>query len=227
MNLKPIRSRYLAMSLSVAVTSLLVVATPAAAGTSAASQSAAHKSHTRTIDIVGGNSVIINQSLSTTYRFKPGTTHVRTGDTIVLTNHSDDVHSFSLVDASLRPTTVEGVFGCGAPGTICGAVLAMHFPGGPPQGPPPGGCAPTTDPAAGCIPYVDGGLPSLTPPGLDTATTLATNGDSVLIAPMGAPGSEPISMTVTAAPGTTLAYMCVIHAWMQGKLVVDPAGEDN
>jgi hypothetical protein len=27
-------------------------------------------------------------------------------------------------------------------------------------------------------------------------------------------------MQVTAAPGTTLAFMCVIHAWMQGKIVV-------
>lgn len=221
MNLKPIRSRYLAIALSVAITSLLVVATPAAAGTSVAGQPAAHNSHSKTIDIVGGNILVINQSVSTTYHFKPGTTHVHQGDTVVLTNHSDDFHSFSLVDASLRPTTIGGVFGCFPPGTICGAVIAMHFPGGPPQGPPTGGCAPTTDPTAACIPYVDGGVPSLTPPGLDTASTLTVKGDSILIAPKGAPGSAPPPMMVTAAPGTTLAYMCVIHAWMQGKIVVD------
>jgi hypothetical protein len=226
-NLKPIRSRYLAIALSVAATSLLAVATPAAAGTSVAGQPAAHHSHSKTIDIVGGNSVVINQSVTTTYRFKAGTTHVHHGDTVVLTNKSDDFHSFSLVDASLRPTTLGGVFSCGAPGTICGGILASHFPAGLPQGPPAGGCAPTTDPKAACIPYLDGGAPSLTPPGLDTISTLTVTGDSVLIAPMGAPGSAPIPMTVTAAPGTTLAFMCVVHAWMQAKLVVDRTGGED
>ena len=54
--------------------------------------------------------------------------------------------------------------------------------------------------------------PSLTPP---------VGGDSVAIFPMGAP----IKMTVTAQPGTTLAFMCAIHSWMQGKMVVD--GEEG
>jgi plastocyanin len=216
-NLKPIR-KSVAISLSVAVTSLLALATPAAAGEISTAKSAAEAAQSKTIDIVGGNVLKINKSIASTYHFQPGNVHVHQGDTIVLTNHSDDFHSFSLVDASLLPTTAGDVFNCGAPGTICGAVVADHFPNGFPQG-PPAGCPPTLNPTAACIPYIDGGQPSLTPPGLDTVSTLhgpTGEGDSVLIGP----GGPPTQMQVTAAPGTTLAFMCVVHAWMQGKIVV-------
>ena len=54
MNLKPIR-KSVAISLSVAVTFLLALATPAAAGERSTVQSAAAGSHSKTIDIVGGN----------------------------------------------------------------------------------------------------------------------------------------------------------------------------
>jgi hypothetical protein len=40
-------------------------------------------------------------------------------------------------------------------------------------------------------------------------------GDSLFLAPGGAIGSA-----ITAAPGSTLNYLCAIHPWMQGRLVV-------
>jgi hypothetical protein len=48
------------------------------------------------------------------------------------------------------------------------------------------------------------------PPGLDQP------GDSLLI-----DAEQPVTRArVTAAPGTTLHFICVIHPWMQGKLKV-------
>lgn len=188
MNFK-LRRRYVAISASVAVTFALVLATPAAAAkTQLTSRTSNGETKQKTIDIVGGNILAINQFVETTYHFKQGTVHVRQGDRVVLTNATDDVHTFSLVDGSRLPTTLNDVFGCGAPGTICNPILAAHlpqgFPPGPPTGPPPA-CPPTTVPTAFCIPYIDGGSPSLTPPGLDTVFTLTAKGDSVAIFPVG------------------------------------------
>jgi plastocyanin len=56
----------------------------------------------------------------------------------------------------------------------------------------------------GFTPVVEAGNP-----GLDTP------GDSLFLLD----GSS-ISATVTAAPGTTLLYLCAIHPWMQGEIVV-------
>jgi plastocyanin len=221
--------KYLAISLAVAVTFLWVLATPAAAGeTQSTGGTSKGESQTKAEDIIGGNILAINQFIETTYRFKQGTLHVKKGDTVVLSNATDDVHTFSLVDASLLPKTIGDVFGCGAPGgppTICGPILFAHLPNGFPNGPPtapPTPCGTTNPP--GCVNlYIDGGQPSPTPPGLDTAFTLKVGGDSVAIGP----GAPPIKMTVTAEPGTTLAFMCAIHAWMQGKMVVDGNGGEN
>lgn len=47
-------------------------------------------------------------------------------------------------------------------------------------------------------------------PGLDT------RGDSLFLED----GGE-ISATVSASPGTTLHYLCAIHAWMQGRIKVN------
>lgn len=119
--------RYVAISASVAVMSLLVLATPAAAGkTQLASLTAGTEAHSKTIDIVGADRVVINRFVESTFRFKPGTVHVKQGETVALTNQTTDVHTFTLVDPSLLPTAA-GVFGCGGPGTVCGAVLFTHI----------------------------------------------------------------------------------------------------
>ena len=138
MSFKP-RRRFVAISMSTALTSLLMLATPAAAGQAPANST---ESHAKTVDIVGGNFLEVNQSITITYRFKPGTIHVKHGDKLVLTNHTDDGHSLTLVSASLLPKTINSVFSCGGPGTICGEVAQAHFPMGFPQGPPSGCTSP-------------------------------------------------------------------------------------
>ncbi len=58
--------------------------------------------------------------------------------------------------------------------------------------------------ANGFTPVVEAGSP-----GLDTP------GDSLFLF-----ADSSISATVTAPPGTTLRYLCAIHPWMQGEIVV-------
>ncbi len=48
---------------------------------------------------------------------------------------------------------------------------------------------------------------------------LAGVGDSVFIAPAGAPGST-LGVKITAPSGSTLRYLCAIHPWMQGTINV-------
>jgi plastocyanin len=49
-------------------------------------------------------------------------------------------------------------------------------------------------------------------PGLDTV------GDSIALAPKGTHAKYTI--TISAPAGTTLYYVCAVHPWMQGKIVV-------
>jgi len=58
--------------------------------------------------------------------------------------------------------------------------------------------------AGGLNPVVNVGAPGLDQPG-----------DSLLFFP-----GESISAEVSAAAGTTLSYLCAIHAWMQGSITV-------
>jgi plastocyanin len=118
LNTKFGNKKYLIITAALAIAALLVFvsAVTVAADTS-----------TPQIDIVGTNRVTINAIISSTFHFQPGTISVKQGDTITIKEHTGDAHTFTLVDASLEPTTANTVFMCGAPGTICGAVLATHL----------------------------------------------------------------------------------------------------
>lgn len=48
---------------------------------------------------------------------------------------------------------------------------------------------------------------------------LSGPGDSLLFGP-GFNAGEDVTAKVTARPGTTLYYLCAIHPWMQGRIVV-------
>jgi len=69
-----------------------------------------------------------------------------------------------------------------------------------------------------CLQFMDahGGIPPTTPVvnvgrnGLDAA------GDSIFLPP-----NSSVSAEVTARPGTTLHYICIIHPWMQGTITVE------
>ena len=69
-----------------------------------------------------------------------------------------------------------------------------------------------------CLQFMDahGGIPPTTPvvnvgrPGLDAS------GDSIFLPP-----NSSVSAQITAAPGSVLHYICIIHPWMQGSITVE------
>jgi plastocyanin len=143
--------------------------------------------------IEGAESIKPNAYYKNTFRFEAGTVTIRSGGTVTLTNKTTDGHTLSIVKKSQLPRTLKQLEAC----SVCQAIAKSHginTEGPPTAGPPP-------------IPLVNvGGA------GFDTP------GDSVIIAPKGRGG--PVSFKVTARPGTTLYFMCVIHPWMQGRFVV-------
>jgi plastocyanin len=144
--------------------------------------------------IQGGPSFKPNGYIKDAVHFGAGTVIIRSGGQVTLTNTTGDPHTLSIVTASQLPRTLHQVENC----TVCGAIAKSHgvnFEGPPPSsGPPP-------------IPLVNVGGVGFDKPG-----------DSVLIGPKGHGGQ--VSFKVTARPGTTLRFMCIIHPWMQGRFLV-------
>jgi len=146
----------------------------------------------KTIRTMGTEDVHINSKIFSNLRFSPGRTVVRSGDELTL-SHADDTaepHTLTIVNASELPTATEDVFGCGEPGTICDETFTTVGPQ-------------ITDESAAQFINVAGGS------GLDGRL------DTLYLPP-----DTSISVAVTAPAGTTLSYMCVIHAWMQGTITV-------
>jgi plastocyanin len=162
-------------------------------GSALAASSKGNGSGKAKIVIKGGASFKRNAYIKDSVHFVPGTVTVRSGGTVTLTNTGEDPHTLSIVKQSQLPHTISQVENCG----ICGELTKAH--GVNPEGPPPSGPPP--------IPLVNVG-----PVGFDQP------GDSVFIGPKG-PGGQVI-FKVTAASGTTLNFMCIIHPWMQGRILV-------
>lgn len=110
-------------------------------------------------------------------------------------------HTFSLVTKGLIPKTRKARQRCFTPKHICMAIAKWHgFKRG----------KITVNPAeAGAE-------------GWDTLGSLTTKGDSWFT------GEKPrtsFTQKVTAASGTTIAFMCAVHPWMHGSIeVLPPAG---
>lgn len=192
-----------------------------------------YASHRPTISTIGGPVVKINQYEAITLRFAPDhPIFVKSGSTIVLTEASNDGHTFTVVDKSLLPQTTNDVLSCGtgAPGSdICSTVLAAHGALAPPPStiptpqpycqtvpnPPFGDIAQCTD--AGAQVPSGGAFPNI-----DTAYTLTSGGDSIILLP-----GQSIVLTISAPAGTVLHFMCVFHPWMQGEIVVTNGSESG
>ena len=113
--------------------------------------------------------------------------------------HKVGPHTFSLVTKGLIPKTPKQRQVCFTPHHICKAIAGWHGVKG--NGPP------KENPAtAGAE-------------GWDTLGSLTEKGDSWFT------GSKPratFAQKVTAAPGTTIYFMCAIHPWMHGQIEVLP-----
>lgn len=126
--------------------------------------------------------------------YTPAHLRVPSGSTVAFTNasgkQSGEPHTVSVVSAKHVPRTARDVLTCGAPGTVCFDILKAHDPNGDQQPP--------------FTLLVNKGR-----------TGLDTEGDSRLLLP-GATAYAKIS----APAGTTLHYLCAIHAWMQATITV-------
>jgi hypothetical protein len=147
-----------------------------------------------TITAVNKFSFEPNRALNVEFRFKPGTLRIGSGERLTF-QQGPVVPDVFPPD----PHTLSIVHRGDVPRTIeevltcpaCGPFFEEHDPGND-QEPP--------------FNYVvNEGPPGLNQPG-----------DSLLI-----DAEHPVTRArVTAAPGTTLQFICVIHPWMQGKLKV-------
>jgi plastocyanin len=144
----------------------------------------------------------INQYVQDGMRFVPGTVAIKSGCALTFdfaTRGQSESHSLSIVKESDLPKTTAQLEKC----KICPKIASRHLAhAGRPPGP--------TNPIAHWI--VNAGKPGFDIPG-----------DSVVIAEAkGAPpGHESVTVIVSARAGTTLHFICGLHPWMQGKIIVE------
>ena len=124
--------------------------------------------------------------------FDPAHISVPKGSTVKWTNTSSDgePHTVSVVYERNVPQTIDDIFNCFAPGSVCGDILASHDPDN--DGRPP--------------------FTSLVNAG---KAGLNQQGDSRLIE-----AGQSVWAQVTSARGSTVHYICAIHPWMQATIDV-------
>ena len=108
-------------------------------------------------------------------------------------------HTFSLVTKSSLPKTAKQRKTCFTPGKICMGIAGWYGLKGE---------------EAPKNPLVKAGKP-----GWDTMGTVKKKGDSYFFGKKGESFEQPVS----AKAGTTLYFMCAVHAFMQGSIKVLPA----
>jgi hypothetical protein len=144
----------------------------------------------RTVMTQGTEQFVPNAKIMATLHFSPGPIVIHSGETLTL-KHADQTQD---------PHTLSIVNADEVPADI-EAVFGCGEPGTP-CGDVFGLIGDDEDP-----PRVING-PG-TAPGLDGRL------DTLIVFP-----GESVSAPVTASPGTTLSYICAIHAWMQGTVTV-------
>ena len=144
-----------------------------------------------------GISFEANKSITDTMYFDPGTLEVSSGDSITFKfgdTKAREPHTITILKQSQLPTTGEQVENCSA----CMRYATGHLKN------------PKAEPGP-ANPIVHWVL-NKGKPGLDAV------GDSIAIQQPGKHRS--ITVKVTAPKGTTLYFVCAVHPWMQGKIVV-------
>jgi plastocyanin len=147
-----------------------------------------------TVKTIAADKIAINKYLQIGDHFAPGTVSVKSGGTLTFTygTRDQEPHTLTIVQAAQLPKTLAQVESCAA----CRLALG-HLKN--PKAPPDQN-----------NPIVHWTL-NKGQAGLDEA------GDSIAIQP-GA--HKTIKAIVSAPAGTTLSFVCALHPWMQGKIVV-------
>ena len=147
------------------------------------------------VDVKGLETFEANSLFLSNLRFAPENIKVDKGDKVTW---KDDAltsvpHTITIVDPADLPANFAEAYICNWDKRILGV-----------DGP--------------CLQFMDahGGIPPTTPvvnvgrPGLDAS------GDSIFLPP-----NSSVSAQITAAPGSVLHYICIIHPWMQGSITVE------
>jgi plastocyanin len=150
------------------------------------------------VEAKGGSSYKINQYSEEHLRFVPGTVTVASGSTLTFRfgDEQDEIHTLTILPKAELPRTTAQIDDC----RPC-KIARDHLRD-------PHDLANALTPQN---PFVHWAL-NRGRPGLDTT------GDSLAIESGGAHRS--ISAVVSAPPGTVLYFVCAIHPWMQGKIIV-------
>jgi hypothetical protein len=138
-----------------------------------------------------------NRYVKDKLRWSKDVYHVRSGGTLHLVDSvvTEGPHTFTVVRKKDLPKTAKAAFNC----KICNKLGQAHG----------------ADPNSNTPPkfqFLENGVGQNTPPNVDRP------GDSALIG-SGKKG-ESVNVKVTAKKGTTLRFMCIIHPWMQSKVIV-------
>jgi len=147
------------------------------------------------VDIKGLETFETNALFLSNLRFAPENIKVEKGDTVTW---EDDAltavpHTITIFDPMVLPADFATAYICNWDKRILGV-----------DGP--------------CLEFMDahGGVPPTTPVVNAGRNGLDVAGDSIFLPPNGS-----VSAQVTASPGTTLRYICIIHPWMQGSITVE------
>jgi len=149
-----------------------------------------------TVRAVDTTKVAINKYIQDGAHFAPGTVSVKSGSTLTFAavGKQDEPHTLTIVPSASLPRTLAQVEAC----PICQRLATPHLKN--PKAPPD-----QNNPIVRFV--LNKGRA-----GLDAV------GDSIAVLPQGKHRS--ISIKVTAAPGTTLNFLCAVHPWMQGRIKV-------
>jgi plastocyanin len=139
--------------------------------------------------------IAINKYFQDGLHYVPGTVTVASGSTLTFTysDKEQEPHTLTIVNKSELPRTLAQVNQCAA----CRKYATPHLKN--PHAPP--------GPGNPIVKWtLDQGQPGFDAPG-----------DSMAIQP----GAHKRNSVVVSAPaGTTLYFLCAIHPWMQGKIIV-------
>jgi hypothetical protein len=177
----------------IAVGAVLAVAT---AGTAAVVQAATAPPKTATVRAVTSFQVKINRYVKDGLRWQHDSYPVKSGGTVHIINLAADEgpHTFTIVKRADLPRTPGQINRC----KICETLGKAH------------GADPNSEAPPKFL-FLENGVGQSTPPNLDKP------GDSAFVQPK---KGFTENLHVTAKKGTTLYFMCLIHPWMQGKLLV-------
>jgi plastocyanin len=128
----------------------------------------------RTVKSEGDEQFVPNAKIQATLKFAPGRISIKSGETLTF-EHGDrtqDPHTLSIVNKDEVPASIDDVFNCGAPGTVCSDVF-NQFPGEP--------TGPMFVDATGTDAGIDGRLDTLfiTPGGSISAPVTAPSGSTL------------------------------------------------